>query len=374
MKLNHDQMMLSENAIAEAQKAHSEAVEEFMNPAHSRPNLLGMGVGVKWTNGEPTGEPALVALVSHKMAREELKDADLVPSQMAGMQTDVLEIGYPFAGQATAQLKTDLIPGNNGMSGGYRISETVEPLDTGVELLAKRIRPAKGGYSVGHFRITAGTIGTCVYDILPEGSNNPPTHGIGIPQRYYILSNNHVLANSNDANLGDSILQPGPFDGGVNPADRIARLSRFIPITFEPAVPRNQHQNLVDAAIAEGEFHDLSRETYWIGHIRGWRRRQNVRVGDLVQKTGRTTNYTIGRITAVNATVDVGFGAGRIARFRDQIITTNMSAGGDSGSLVTSLDNVAVGLLFAGSSVATILNQIEHVRSLLRVEVAEQIL
>ena len=35
---------------------------------------------------------------------------------------------------------------------------------------------------------------------------------------------------------------------------------------------------------------------------------------------------------------------------------------------------VAVGLLFAGSSIATIVNQIENVRSLLRVEVAEEIL
>ncbi|VEP17679.1 conserved hypothetical protein [Hyella patelloides LEGE 07179] len=373
-KLDQSKMMLSEKAIAEAQKANNDAVDEFMNPEHPRANLVGMGVGVKWKNGEPTGEPALIALVSHKMAREELKDADLVPPMMAGMQTDVLEIGYPFAGQALPQLKTELIPGTNGMAGGYRLSETIEPLEVGVQLLAKRIRPAKGGYSVGHFKITAGTIATCVYDILSGGSNNPPTHGIGIPQRYYILSNNHVLANSNEANLGDSILQPGPFDRGVEPTDRIARLSRFIPITFDPPVPRNQHQNLIDAAIAEGEFHDLNREIYWIGHIRGWRRKQNVRVGNLVQKTGRTTNYTTGRITAVNATVDVGFGGGKVARFRDQIITTNISAGGDSGSLVTSLDNVAVGLLFAGSSVATIVNQIENVRSLLRVEVAEQIL
>lgn len=374
MKLDQSKMMLSEMAIGEAQKAHGAAVEEFMNPEHPRANLVGMGVGVKWKNGEPTGEPALVALVSHKMAREELKDADLVPPMMAGMQTDVLEIGYPFAGQTSPQLKTELISGTNGMSGGYRISETVEPIEAGVQLLTRRRRPAQGGYSVGHFKITAGTIATCVYDILSGGSNNPPNHGIGIPQRYYILSNNHVLANSNDANLGDSILQPGPFDGGVDPADRIARLSQFIPITFDPPVPRNQHQNLVDAAIAEGDFQDLSREIYWIGYVRGWRRKNNVRIGTIVQKTGRTTNYTIGRITAVNATVDVGFGGGRVARFRDQIITTNMSAGGDSGSLVTTLDKIAVGLLFAGSSVATIINQIENVRSLLRVEVAEQIL
>jgi S1-C subfamily serine protease len=293
-------------------------------------------------------------------------------------------IGYPFAGvselrQPSAHFKTDLRQPTDGLlTGGYRVSETIEPLERiGIELLAKRIRPAKGGYSVGHFRITAGTIATCVYDILPGGSTNPPSHGTGIPSRYYILSNNHVLANSNDASIGDPILQPGSFDGGTAPADIIARLNRFIPIDFEPPIPRSQHRNLVDAAVAEGEFHDLNREIYWNGYVRGWRRKSDVRVGMPVYKTGRTTNFTSGRITAINATVDVGYGGGRVARFIDQIVTTNISAGGDSGSLVTTLVNnapVAVGLLFAGSSVATIVNQIENVRSLLRVEVAEQIL
>jgi hypothetical protein len=382
MKLDESKMILSEKSSAEVQKAHRAAVEEFMNPQQLRPNVVGLGVGVKWHNGEPTGEPALLTLVTHKMPKNELSDADLVPSKLADMQTDVLEIGYPFAGvgelrQKPAQLRTELIQPNNGVSGTYRVTERVEIPDAGVELLAKRARPAEGGYSVGHFKITAGTIATCVYDILAEGSTNPPVHGKGIPSRYYILSNNHVLANSNDAALGDPILQPGPFDGGTAPTDIIARLNRFVPIEFEPTIPREQHRNLVDAAIAEGAFHDLDREIYWLGYVRGWRRKQNVTVGMPVYKTGRTTNFTSGRITAISATVDVGYGNGRIARFKDQIITTNISAGGDSGSLVATLVNntpAAVGLLFAGSSVATIVNQIENVRSLLRIEVAEQIL
>lgn len=72
----------------------------------------------------------------------------------------------------------------------------------------------------------------------------------------------------------------------------------------------------------------------------------------LVKKVARTTNLTVGRITAINATVDVGYGGGQVARFTDQIVTTNISAGGDSDSLVVTLDNIAVGLLFAGSSAA----------------------
>jgi len=251
-----------------------------------------------------------------------------------------------------------------------------EPAEAGIQTLARRARPAMGGYSVGHKDITAGTIGTCVYDILPGGTVSPPAHGIGIPPKYYILSNNHVLANTNAGRPGDAILQPGPYDGGTDPADRIASLSRFIRIRMKHSQPDlPQFTNLVDAAIAEGEFHDLNREIFWAGYVRGWRPKAGVTVGTLVQKTGRTTNYTTGRITAVNATIDVGYSPGAVARFRDQIVTTNISAPGDSGSLVTTLDNVAVGLLFAGSPrLSTILNQIENVRSLLRVEVAQQIL
>jgi hypothetical protein len=332
-------MVLDPEEAQRAQKANAAKVEEFLKPEKAPANVVGMGYGVKWSNGEPTGKPALLALVSQKVDKEELGPNDMIPKKIGEMQTDVLAIGEPFAGQA-------------------------EPIEVGIELLARRARPASGGYSVGHRNITAGTIGTCVYDMV-----GTPGNPVGMPQHYYILSNNHVLANSNNATPGDAVLQPGPFDGGVDPSDRIASLSRFIPITFDPPVPRALHRNLVDAAVAEGEFHDLKREIHWVGHLQGWRSRAQVSVGTVLHKTGRTTNYTTGRITAVNATVDVNYGGGRVARFRDQILTTPMSAGGDSGSLVADRDNLAVGLLFAGSPLVTILNQIQHVRSLLRVEI-----
>jgi hypothetical protein len=344
-----DRMNLSVEDVQEAQEAHTRAVDEFLQPENVLPNVVGLGVGNKIVNGQPTGEPALMVLVTHKEPQEYLPDSAQVPGELAGLQTDTIAVGEL---QALGYASVDVAP----------------------QTLTRRIRPAQGGYSVGHFQITAGTIATCVYDILPGGSTNPPVHGVGVPPRYYILSNNHVLANTNAATIGDPILQPGRFDGGVDPADRIARLSRFVPIRLTPAVPIEQHNNLVDAAVAEGEFHDLNREIYWSGYVRGWRRKAFVTVGTVVQKTGRTTNYTTGRITAINATVDINFGGGGVGRFVDQIVTTNISAGGDSGSLVTTVDEVAVGLLFAGSSVATIVNQIENVRSLLRVEVAEQIL
>jgi hypothetical protein len=338
---------LSEDQEERLRAAQPQAVTDLLDRDDRPANLVGVGSGMKWTNGEPTGKPALVGLVTHKVPDDELTDEDRLPTKVGRTAFDVLAVGELIAG------------------GGI-------PAASGPQTLARRIRPAESGYSVGHTRITAGTLGTCVYDILPGGGVTPPRHGVGIPPRYYILSNNHVLANSNAATLGDWILQPGPFDGGTDPADRIARLSRFVPITFFPPTPLPQHRNLVDAAVAQGEFHDLDREIYWIGYVGAWRRRRAARVGQLVQKTGRTTNFTVGRITALNATVDVNYGGGRVARFKDQIVTTAMSAGGDSGSLVTTLDEIAVGLLFAGSSQATIINHIEHVRALLRVEVAER--
>ena len=347
-KQDERKMILSVKSREETGNAHTAAVEEFLEKPLA--NVVGLAEGVKWKNGKPTGEPALIVLVTHKLEKGQVVSKDLVPSKLGGMQTDVLAVGFPFAGG------------------------DVESSGAGVQTLARRVRPAQGGYSVGHKNITAGTIATCVYDILPGGSVSPPTHGVGIPSKFYILSNNHVLANSNAGSPGDSVLQPGPYDGGTDPADRIATLTRFIPITFNPPTPLASHNNLVDCAIAEGQFHDLNRLIYWNGHVRGWRRKANVTVGMLVKKTGRTTNFTTGRITAINATIDVGYGGGKVARFRDQIVTTNMSAGGDSGSLVLTLDNVAVGLLFAGSSTSMIANQIENVRSLLRVEVGELIL
>jgi hypothetical protein len=342
-------MMLSAQDLSGVQKVHGMAINELLNPQKPLSNVVGVASGVKWSDGKPTGKPAVIVLVSQKLEESQIDSAEMVPKEIDGVQTDVLSIGFPYAGECVS-------------------------VDAGIQTLAKKARPAKGGHSVGHYKITAGTISTGVYDILPGGTVSPPAHGLGIPPKSYILSNNHVLANCNDASIGDPILQPGPYDGGTNPADLIGNLSRFIPLTFEPPTPRAQHNNLIDAALAEVQFHDIDREIYWSGEVRGWRKKSMVPVGTLVKKTGRTTNLTTGRIVAINATVDVGYGGGKTARFKDQFIATGMSAGGDSGSLVTTLDNIAVGLLFAGSTTSTIMNPIENVRSLLKVEVAEQIL
>lgn len=88
---------------------------------------------------------------------------------------------------------------------------------------------------------------------------------------------------------------------------RAAFLRAGVPIQLFPPVPVALQHNVVDCAIAEGQFRAVDRDIYWGSYVRGWRRRAQVRqmVGQTIKNTGRTTNFTTGRITAVNAAVDV---------------------------------------------------------------------
>jgi hypothetical protein len=88
-----------------------------------------------------------------------------------------------------------------------------------------------------------------------------------------------------------------------------------------------------------------------------------------VRKSGRTTGFTVGEITVLDATVSVDYGVGQTATFENQIVAGPMSQGGDSGSLVVTGDPpLAVGLLFAGSEQTTILNPIQAVLDCLQVD------
>ena len=343
-------------------------------------NVVGVALGNKITDKKgDTGEPAVTVLVESKLHEDLLREEDIVPDVISGVKTDVQEVGVIQAGgpSATAypelamgELDIDIAPNGHGttVAAPPAIREPIVARfeeDLRALTLTLRSRPALGGYSVGHYRITAGTIATGCYDwdAFPD-----------MPNRYYLLSNNHVLANSNLASIGDPILQPGAYDGGTLPADVIGRLARFVPIRFIPAVPPIP-LNLVDAAIAEVQFHDLNREVYWIGHVKTLYLQP--KVGDVVQKTGRTTSFTTGIVTNINATVDVNYGSGRVARFARQILAQTrtgraMGAGGDSGSLVTTLDEEGVGLLFAGSATVTIINHLHFVQNLLKVRVTEK--
>ena len=129
------------------------------------------------------------------------------------------------------------------------------------------------------------------------------------------------------------------------------------------AIKTQASPNLVDAAIARPlDDNDVSPEILNIGAIEG---SGSAELGMAIQKMGRTTGFTQGDIQQVDVTVNVQYGAGKIAQFSDQLLAGPMSAGGDSGSAILDENRNIVGLLFAGSEQSTIINRIEHVFSAL---------
>ena len=161
------------------------------------------------------------------------------------------------------------------------------------------------------------------------------------------------------------MIQPGTFDGGISPADDIGTLSAFEPIVFSTSA-----SNKFDAAIALSSTTNLGNATLSSGYGTPKSDTVAAAINQKVMKYGRTTGQTEGRVTAINATVDVGYSNG-VARFVNQIIIEpgGFSAGGDSGSLIVvqgkgkdkADDRKPVGLLFAGSFFVTVASPIDAV-------------
>jgi len=314
--------------------------------------------------------------VSKKLPKSQLSPQDILPDEINGIPVDVVELGE------------------------------VKALSSNFQDPTKKYRPIFPGISVGHYLITAGTIGAIVRD---------KTDG-----KVCILSNCHVLANSNKGKAGDAILQPGPYDSGRLPNDQIGTLKRFVEILhngtnpppppppstcpvaktivfalnhiysgfgrktrFQAVVPQAEPENFVDCAIA-----DLTADYSTIPN--GLVAPTGIKVDvspyqTRLIKSGRTTGITVGTVFDDNATVDVSYGD-FTARFVHQIVVTKLSdgdsdhfsQGGDSGSgvyeaSVTSSgitsSGLLAGLLFAGSDTHTIVNHIQYVLDGLGVEV-----
>ncbi len=306
-----------------------------------RPGVVGVGVGI-----DRDGEAFLRVLTSER-------GVPRIPAQLDGLPVRIRVSGRIHA-----------LRGASCETSGDGVCEVHErwPL------------PVPVGVSIGHPAITAGTLGARVTD------------GVDV----FALSNNHVLANSNLASVGDDALQPGSFDGGSQAAgDAIGSLHDFAPIAFCDVILIFVFctvDNYFDAAIAlsspaqlgfatpSGEFgsvvgygapNTLLHPSYGVPTTLGDEDLGQLQQID-VQKVGRTTGLTHGSIDTIQLTVDVCYDASctLVARFADQLaVSGSFSAGGDSGSLVVTDDaaRYPVGLLFAGSANETIVNRIDRV-------------
>jgi len=276
-------------------------------------NVHAVGVGKKVVEGKVTETPAIRIYVAQKIDLSLLPKKDQLPETIDGIPTDIIESPPAFLTAALPVCTTKR---------------------------KQQQRPMVGGISVAHKGVTAGTIAYFCRSVKTGDD----------PEKIYVLSNNHVLADVNNAQIGDDIYQPGPVDGGTPAANKAARLHRFVTINLGGTA------NKVDAAIGElltGVA--ISRRMCKIGRITGVGQAEE----DMqVRKHGRTSGYTEGVVTDESIDALVGMDHNNpniVARFTNQMRIERIAPhpafglGGDSGSLVVKkATREAVGLYFAG--------------------------
>lgn len=207
-----------------------------------------------------------------------------------------------------------------------------------------------GGISIGHKDVTAGTLGLVVYDM----DDSP-----------LLLSNNHVLANSNKAKLDDPIIQPGVYDGGSR---IVGYLERFKPLKLAYGDSFIHPINTIDAALARPvKGIPVSDSIIGLAQPVGIGK---VKSGDIVKKSGRSTGITKGKVLLDNGTSRVEGYEGAMADFSNTIITTPMLDGGDSGSILMNDKNEVVALGFAGSDAISLFTPIQTVMRELGIQIA----
>lgn len=312
-------------------------------------NVLATGIGLRVRDGDVEPELTLKVYVGRKIKDEFLDESDLIPREIE------------FDGQR--------IP----------VDVEVETVPE-AQIFTLRARPVVGGNSVGPTSLVgAGTAG-CVIT-LDDGEA-------------YILSNDHVLSAAGQIGVGADIIQPALNDGGSAARDVVATLSNRIPIDFGTTTITIlgiritlRNDNNVDAALAQlnDGFSGGNRAIYWTGPP-SFTVLSDPPTGfagliNPVQKMGRTTEYTVGRVTDVswNGNIDYSriFGNApgtNLARFVDQIRVNGSSVWGsgtwsmpgDSGSLVTDARTMRpVGLHFAGNTAGTV-GYANPIRSVMR--------
>jgi hypothetical protein len=263
-------------------------------------NIVAVGISEKESKGKMTGKLAVTFYVEKKIPPEKLKATEAVPPTLPE------SVAGPQA-----------VPTDVKVIGRIRL-----------EINATR-SPVQPGNSVGHVKVTAGTLGTFVKK----------------DEKLMILSNSHVLADSGKAKIGDSILYPGKADGGKKPKDLVATLTDFV--QFKAG---GDFINKVDCAVAtplEERLKEIKKEIKGLGLPKGTIKAKR---GMKITKVGRTTGKTTGEVLDVNFRTSVNYPGVGVVGFIDQVLCTRYTDGGDSGALVIDKQSgKAVGLHFSGS-------------------------
>lgn len=255
-------------------------------------NCLGIAEGTKITNGVDTKEKCLTFIVKKKILKTSLLKEEKVPKKIGGWKSDILEVG-------------EIVP----MS-GHR----------------SRHRPVIGGISGKVVGGSACSIALICYKDNQSG----------------ILTNEHCFHIRGQNKAGSSFLQPSPIDGGREPLDNIG-------VSNDPPRITNTKQNKIDSIFipllvsCENEVRRIPNYT---------KKHRDPVVGDRFQKPSRTTDFTEGVITHINALSRVNFGGSLgVCEFFPTVwalqTNFNLVAGGDSGSGIFSEQGDFIGQTFA---------------------------
>ena len=197
----------------------------------------------------------------------------------------------------------------------------------------------------------------------------------------YLLSNNHVLARSDHASVGDSIVQPGLIDNNCTPYGDGAGTTPIASLTGWLALSSSATN--ADAAIAMVNSNAVNTA----GNILEFGARQSdgtlaaappgvsstggkgeaAALSLTVAKSGRTTGLTCASVSALNLDVNVDYytDCAETKPYLTKTYTNQLaisgnefSDAGDSGSLVVDMANAEpVGLFFAGGTDASGVSQ-----------------
>jgi hypothetical protein len=196
-------------------------------------------------------------------------------------------------------------------------------------------------------------------------------------KRQYLLSNNHVLARSDHASVGDSIVQPGLIDNNCSPLGDAAGPNPVAPVaSLTGWLPLSSKQTNADAAIAQvtspavdpsgsilelgGRQADGTLAAAPPGISSTGGRGETASINQQVAKSGRTTGLTCGGVSALDldVTVDYYLDCAETRPYLTKTFTHQLglngnqfSDAGDSGALVVDAANAEpVGLYFAGGT------------------------
>lgn len=192
----------------------------------------------------------------------------------------------------------------------------------------------------------------------------------------YILSNNHVLARSDQASPGEPITQPGIIETHCSTAgtQTVANLTSFVKLEggtanvdaaialIEPGAVDTKGSILSLGGTATGNIPDDGPPHQGRGIV--------ATIGENVAKSGRTTGLTCSTISVTNLTTTVSYqtqcngGTSFNVKYTNQIAVSGagFSDAGDSGSLIVDQRTAdPVSLLYAGSSTETVGNMVGDV-------------